>query len=211
MANSRSSFSNFLTVVAFLVLTVLAIRFYGNTKDRSDNIAEAQTNSGESSLYQKGQAVVDSIWAYAKVAANVNLIKNLGVGNANLGENIKKYLSANTSAPVSNSDNSNDSNENNIDVSSQSGAVNSYDVENNRPLVDLTKGSNEKPVAVANASDKTVTTKNSTSSETANFDLQEEISSLISYQKTSDGAEIIITSKSGTEYKLPLPFKFLAK
>ena len=208
MSNSRSSFSSFLTVVAFLVLTVLAIRFYGNTRNQSANLAEAQANSGESSLYQKGQTAFNSIWAYAKVIANVNLIKNLGVGNANLGENIKKALISNQ---VASNSNTGDGSQAINNTSVQGDGVNSYDVENNRPLVDLTKVSNEKPVEVANASDKTATAQNSTSSEANNLDLQKEISSLISYQKTSDGAEIIITSKSGAEYKLPLPFKFLAK
>jgi hypothetical protein len=35
--------------------------------------------------------------------------------------------------------------------------------------------------------------------------------SFLSYQKTEAGAEIIFKSKSGQDYKLPLPFKFLSK
>lgn len=36
-------------------------------------------------------------------------------------------------------------------------------------------------------------------------------SNYLNYQKTETGAEIIFQSKSGTAYKLPLPFKFLSK
>ena len=172
MFNLRGSLSSCLTVVAFLVLTILAARFYGDTNSKTD--------FENSSLYQKGQVVVNTVWSYAKVIAGVNIIKNVGVGNANLGENVKSAI------------NNYSKNDIKTDTTSNTG-LNSYDIGENRPLVDLT---------------------NTASNDLKDINLKEEISSIgsfINYQKTVEGAEIIITSKSGREYKLGLPFKFLAK
>lgn len=186
MSNLRRSSSSYLTVAAFIIIAVLAVRYYSDAK--------LEKNTGDSSLYQKGANAVNGVWSYAKVLVNVNLIKNLGIGNANLGQNIKKeFESISTVNKVDNSATNTKVVSNTI---ANGGAVNSYDVENNRPLIDLTKPS-------AQVDDN--------SGDLKNVDLKKDIGSMFSYQKTSEGAEIIITSKSGAEYKLPLPFKFLAK
>ena len=194
MSNSRSSLSSCLTVVAFLVLAVLAARFYGQTNDQNANQASAQTDSAKSVVYQDGAAVFNTIWSYAKVIANVSLIKNLGIGNVSLGENIKNGLK-NTASGNS---------ENVV-------GLNSYDIENNRPLVDLTKGNGEKVTeGTSVSSQKGITSSSTDLSDLKNVDLVKEIGSMINYKKTAAGAEIVITSKSGAVYKLALPFKFLA-
>lgn len=146
MFNLKGTLSSCLTVVAFLVLAILATQFYNGTNTKTD--------FEESTMYQKSQTVLNTVWSYAKIIVNVNLIKNVGVGNANLEENIKNEL-------------------NNKDL-----GFNDY----NNGL---------------DSSEKT--------------DLKNIISSIISWRKTAKGGELIITSKSGREYKLSLPFKFLAK
>ncbi|MHB8903876.1 MAG: hypothetical protein ACYC40_02125 [Patescibacteria group bacterium] len=238
MFNLRGSLGNCLTVFAFLFLTVLAAQHYGNINQK--------TNSADSVLYQKSQSVFNTVWSYAKVLAGVNLIKNVGVGNAKLEENIKNEF--NDQGPIVNSvvGSNNSPKEilsnlgsklktelmgaNNTDVvnndlttnpnnnpggGSNNSAVNSYDVENNRPMIDLTGDNNAANVSEINASNNSnkVETNNINDklNNLDNVDLKKEISSFISSRKTADGIEIIFTSKNGSEYKLPLPFKFLAK
>lgn len=174
MFNLRGSLSSCLTVVAFLALIVLAAKSY--------NTPSNQSNLENSSAYQKGQAVFETVWSYAKIIAGVNIIKNVGVGNANLGENVKSAIDNYSKSDVK------------TKTADNSGS-NSYDLENNRPLIDLTG-------------------KIQPANDFKDLNLKEEINSLnsfINYQKTEGGAEIVITSKSGQEYKLALPFKFLAK
>ena len=202
MSNLRRSSSSCLTIVAFIILAVLAARYYSG--------AESEKNARESSLYQKGVNAINEVWSYAKVLANVNLIKNLGVGTANLGQNIKKEFES-TSVNNKNIDSQTET-----DVSSNqdinNGAVNSYDVENNRPLIDLTQDSGQVEEDSNNEDvQSNENSSNADSGDLKNVDLKKDLSSMFSYQKTSEGAVIIITSKSGAEYKLPLPFKFLAK
>ena len=240
MSKLRGSFGNCLTVFAFLFLAVLAAQFYGNINQ------ENNSNSQDSLIYQKGKQVFNTVWSYAKVLASINLIKNVGVGNARLEENIKNELSgqntiassviSSTSDPkeilnnlgarlktelmgtnnssVSGTDSvtssSNDSNH-----SSDGQAVNSYDVENNRPMIDLTADNNAASVPEVNASDNSDKVESSNINDKLNsldsVDLKKEISSFISSRNTADGIEIVISSKDGSEYKLPLPFKFLAQ
>ena len=207
MLNSRSSSSNCLTVIAFLVLIFLAVRFYGNTSVQNASKANAETSSGQSVVYQDGAAIFNTIWSYAKVIANVSLIKNLGIGNASLGETVKKEFNDSLLNSLSSSTES--------EIASGKEAntpgLNSYDIENNRPLVDLTKGSNEKvTVGKSVSSQKGISSSSADLSDLKNVDLVKEIGSMINYKKTAEGAEIIITSKSGIVYKLALPFKFLA-
>jgi hypothetical protein len=114
------------------------VRFYSNTSVQNTSKASAATSSGESLVYRDGAAVFNTIWSYAKVIANVSLIKNLGIGNAGLGETVKKEF--------------NDSLLNSLSSSTESGiasgkevnipGLNSYDIENNQKLVNLTKGNN---------------------------------------------------------------------
>lgn len=193
MFNLRGSLGNCLTVFAFLFLTVLAAQHYGNINQK--------TNSDDSVLYQKSQSVFNTVWSYAKVLAGVNLIKNVGIGNAKLEENIKNGFNSQSSAVNS--------------VDSNNSAVNSYDVENNRPLIDLTGDNNAASIPAIDSSDNSSKVEtgsiNDRLNSLDNIDLKKEISSFISSRKTADGIEIIITSKNGSEYKLPLPFKFLAK
>jgi len=207
MLNSRSSSSSCLTIVAFLVLIFLAVRFYSNTSVHSASKANAETSSEQSVVYQGAAAVFNTVWSYAKVIANVSLIKNLGIGNASLGETVKKEF--------------NDSLLNSLSSSTESGiassqqvknsGLNSYDIENNQPLVDLTKGNNEKITKGTSVSNQKGISSSSTDlSDLKNVNLVKEIGSMINYKKTAEGAEIIITSKSGAVYKLALPFKFLA-
>jgi len=239
MSKLRGSFGNCLTVFAFLFLAVLAAQFYGNINQK--------TNPNDSVIYQKGNQVFNTVWSYAKVLAGVNLIKNVGVGNARLEENIKNELNGQGSVTSSIIDAKSDPKEiisslgarlktelmgtnntnvvspesitgsdNNSGSTSNSQAVNSYDVENNRPMVDLTgDNNNDANVPEVNAGDDenkiASSSINDKLNSLSNVDFKKEISSFISSRKTADGIEIIITSKDGSEYKLPLPFKFLAK
>jgi hypothetical protein len=238
MSKLRGSFGNCLTVFAFLFLAVLAAQFYGNINQ--------ETNPDDSVIYQKGQKVFNTVWSYAKVLAGVNLIKNVGVGNARLEENIKNELNGQGSVTNSIIDAKSDPKEiinnlgarlktelmgtnntnivdtdltansnNNSGSVSNNQAVNSYDVENNRPMVDLTGDNNDSNVPEVNANDAPDKLATSSISDKLNsldsINFKKEISSFISSRKTADGIEIVISSKDGSEYKLPLPFKFLAK
>lgn len=199
MFNLRGSLSSCLTVVAFLVLAVLATRFYGDTN--------GQTNLDKSANYQKGQAVVNTIWSYAKVIASVNLIKNVGVGNATLEENIKNGIKNSDLAVLGSLNN----NPNNLKNSNKVSGLNSYDIENNRPLTDLTGsvGNNNKTDSGRVSSSNTEGLGGDLNG-LENFDFKSSVNSILNYRKTAEGAEIIIKSKSGSEFKLALPFKFLA-
>jgi hypothetical protein len=207
MLNSRSSSSSCLTIVAFLVLIFLAVRFYSNTSVQNVSKTSAETSSGDSVVYQDGASVFNTIWSYAKVIANVSLIKNLGIGNASLGETVKKGFNDSLLNSLSSST------ESGIDNSKEekNSGLNSYDIQNNRPLVDLTRGNNEKVTAETSvSSQKGISSSSTDLSDLKNVDLVKEIGSMINYKKTTEGAEIIITSKGGAVYKLALPFKFLA-
>lgn len=203
MSYLRRSSSSCLTIAAFIIIAVLAVRYYSDAK--------LEKNAGESFLYQKGVNAMNEVWSYAKVLANVNLIKNLGIGNANLGQNIKKeFENISLSNKVDNSQ-TETSASSNQEINRE--AVNSYDVENNRPLIDLTQKTDQDEINIDNSSD---TEDNKIGSSTdigdlKNVDLKKDLFSMFNYQKTSEGAVITITSKSGVEYKLPLPFKFLGK
>ena len=199
MFNLKGAFSSCLTVVAFLILIVLAARFYGGTNN--------QTKVENSTVYQQRQDVFKTVWSYATAIAGISMIKNVGVGNANLEQNVKTVVSN-----YVNSNFKNDSaNPSNSEAAANSATgLNSYEIENNRPLVDLTKGNNIQ--ATASSSDLKLTDVKNLDLNSKN--LKEEISSLssfVNYQKTASGAELIIKSKSGAEYKLPLPFSFLAQ
>lgn len=215
MFNLKGAFSSCLTVVAFLVLAVLAARFYNGTG--------AQTNLDNSTAYQKGQSVLNTVWSYAKVIVGINVIKNVGVGNANLERNISAAvdnysdtnLKSDSSGVLSNLGDrikkelnlDNYSNTSTSDTAST--GLNSYDIENNRPLIDLTKETVKNDAVTIGSS-----TVNKEVNDLKNADFKEEVDSLssfINYRKTAEGAEIIIKSKSGAEYKFPLPFKFLAQ
>lgn len=238
MSKLRGSFGNCLTVFAFLFLAVLAAQFYGNINQ--------ETNPDDSVIYQKGQQVFNTVWSYAKILAGVNLIKNVGVGNAKLEENIKNELNGQGSVTSSIIDAKSDPKKiisnlgvrlktelmgtNNINVintesiagsdnnagdTSNNQAVNSYDVENNRPMIDLTDDNSGVTTSEVNVDDDVNQVATSSINDKLNsldsIDFKKEISSFISSRKTADGIEIVITSKDGSEYKLPLPFKFLAK
>ena len=183
MFNLKGALSTFLTVVAFLVLTVLAARFYGDTNSK--------TNLEKSSAYQKGQAVVGTVWSYAKIIAGINVIKNVGVGNASLETNIKNEFDIASEADFANSDET---------ETSPSGFLSDFSARVKKEL----SNPDSFPDTAAYSNDDA-------NSDLKDVDLKSEINSMFSYNKTSEGAEIIIKSKSGREYKLPLPFKFLAE
>jgi hypothetical protein len=223
MSTSRGALGTCFTILAFLFLAYLAFNYYSNN-------SESKINTESSSLYQKGEALANTVWSYAKAFASLNIIKNVGVGNASLEENIKKEIQdgslANSLIEVKNNQGgiinsigallkneliTSSSTKENVDKQINnvaSGGLNSYDIENNRPLIDLTNSSGG---GVEGADNVLEDTNNIEKNGTSSLDLKKEISSFINYKKTGEGAEIIFSSKSGQEYKIPLPFKFLAQ
>ena len=175
MSNLRGSLSSCLTVVAFIVLAVLAARFYSNT----NQAANLDTSAGNQNI----QKIANTVWSYAKVIASVNLIKNVGVGNATLEQNVKKEVVG--------------------------PGLNSYDIETNRPLVDLTNPNAKIEANIEKGTSSDLSLPKIDLNSLGSADIKE-FGSMFNYQKTTEGAELIIRSKNGSEYKLPLPFKFLA-
>ena len=74
MASRRKSVKSFLTVVAFLVLTAIAIVVYSGDEGQR---AAAENNT----LYQKTRQVLIAAWSAAQGLANWNLSHDLSLGN----------------------------------------------------------------------------------------------------------------------------------
>lgn len=212
MKNIRRSVSSLLLVVAFLVLTALTVLIYNTNSEQKEQL-------NNNPFYQKAKSVGEIVLFFSKTLADANLNKNIG-----FGQEIKDKIT------VSNIDNllsGGNNNSNNSQEGNSSDNLNSQttileptaEETNDLSLTVPETVPTVEPILETNPSFwsrikqlfQTEWQKSQTDSQISESSGTEaEISNLFFYQKTETGAEIIIRPKTGAEYKLPLPFKFLS-
>lgn len=178
-------------VVAFLVLAALATFFYNADQEQKKQLVD-------NPLVSKGGQTLGALVNVSEKMTEVNVEKNIGMGKKMadlIGRIDWRAILIGTSTEEL-GDNS---------------AVNNSSGEGGAPE-NLEQDSE---VSFWNKIAGQIKTEWQKDQETGNQ--QTEINSrdfgegAIAYQKTSQGADIIITSGSGAEYRLPLPFKFLGE
>lgn len=240
MLGLRKILGTIILVVAFLVLAGLASVFYNSDQAQKDKVVN-------SSIFQQGSALFQTLLGTSESIANVNLQKNMGLGKT-VADTAGKVdwvsllqgnASSTTDAKIltaTNEDNSdvtgavsyqgNYTDTSDIqDVINGNGASEATAIpsDNNNTKASSTSfwenfvsslkeewAANQQPdTAPAKTISKTATKINNQN--TKNIKSTSTEINLLDYNKTANGAEIIYKAKTGEEYKLPLPFKFLGR
>jgi len=215
--------SIFLAVIFLALACVAAISYSGNQKQ--------QTDITSSPLFQKGKATAAVLMGASETMADANLQKNVGFGKTMADavsrvnwQGIIKKLSASSTEEVNQDETETVANTVAEDITSPNKDViinqDNVQVSNNEVAAPATQGkSNSAWSDFKNTvkeewdnSQKSDETQTNTASVKAASPLENSIGkNYFNYEKTKTGAEIIIKSKTGEEYKLPLPFKFLSQ
>jgi len=203
MFGLRKTLGSLLLVVAFLVLAAFATFFYNADQEQKNELVDNKLvkNSGET---------LGAIVGVTEKMTEVNVQKNIGMGKTMadfIGRVDWQGLLTGTSTKKIDSEENDEVNietSDEIDKEMSTGTVN---VENDVINPGVT-GFWAKTAAKVKEEWRRGQIVESVPAETIDSTLGQGI---FSYQKTNLGAEIIISSKSGTEYKLPLPFKFLSR
>lgn len=182
MFGLRKTIGTILLVVAFLVLASLATLIYNSDQEKKE-----ETNNGE--WMERGKDLWQSLFNASGNLADVNLQKNIGPAkivaeNVSQNSEVAGFWSKFKTLIKEEWENTERDREQLKDMAQTEITSQEITPEAEAPTKVL-------PVEASVNEDKTDQT---------NF---------VDYQKTDKGAEIIFTSKSGGEYKLPLPFKFL--
>lgn len=185
MLGLRRTIGTILLVVVFLVLASLATLIYNSDQEKKE-----ETNNGE--WMEKGKDLWQSLFNASGNLADVNLQKNIGPAKI-VAENVSQ----------------------NSEVASfwsKFKTLVKEEWENTERDREQLKNIAQTEIVSEEIipAEATTTTSTKTSSVEASVNEDEtDQTNFVDYQKTDKGAEIIFTSKSGGEYKLPLPFKFL--
>lgn len=189
MFGIRKTLGSLFLVVAFLALASLATFFYNTDQEKKDEITDSE-------LVQKGEETLGALLGASETMTEVNVQKNIGLGKTMadfIGRiNWRGLLLGTSTEPV-------------LD-----GQVN--------PEGEDDSATPENPEATSSSWSKfssQIKEEWDRGREGGSLAFGEEINEFdqepFVYQKTELGAEIIITAKSGSEYKLPLPFRFLSR
>lgn len=202
------SISGIILVIVFLALAGLAMTFHN-----SDDQAPAQII--DSNLITQGEAIFGATVDISERLAENSLEANLGFGNKllNIGRSVGNFIfSFKDKTPELNTEINTDALEN-IDLESLQ--LNNLDDGQLDPQMIVESSSEKFANAVNTFQEKieTFNTENNIISSVAEQDWSDGSTELsfLRYKKNESGAEIIISSKNGREYKIPLPFKFLAE
>ncbi len=178
------SLSGIILVIVFLSLAGLAMNIYNSENKK-------QQESVNLEIIDKAQAL-----AGATIEASNFFASNKIPESVNLGEKISNTVRSIGSFVFS-------SKKEEIDVNLENLKV---DTANTSLLEDLT---NSVPVQALSGEEKLEDISN-LFQEKINS-LESENKQILRYEKSADGATLIISSKNGREYKINLPFKFLAE
>ncbi len=215
MFGIRKTIGSIIMIVLFLVLAYLAVFSYSPEQVQKDNPA---TNF----FVEKSRTILGYLVGAAESVVDVNLQKNVGPSKTVIDNASKinwQSLAQNASQAFNGENKNNSGTKTNIN----SNTGGDFNIVSENSDSSATK-------KTASFWSKLVTTvkEDLANTETPNIDSQEISTELplinqsadnlgslesdfINYQKTEEGAEIIFRSKTGEEYKLPLPFKFLSK
>ena len=180
MASLRQSVKSFLTVVAFLVLTAIAIVVYsGNEEQR----AELNNNN----LYQKTRQVLVAAWSTVQGLTSWNLSHDLGSGNDLIdrvkdeaqSQGIENDATAWTNLWSSAKDSWNNRKQ---------------DINNNGEEI----AQNGSTISDLPSADNTL--------EVDDIEKAADLYKMVSIEDTEDGRQLVLHSKSGREYKINWPF-----
>lgn len=203
MFGLRKTLFSLAMVVIFLVLASFATVFYNADQEQKNELVN-------NNLVQKSGETLGVIVGVSEKMTEVNVQKNIGLGKTMadfIGRIDWQWLLMGTSTK---------------EVESTNNGIENSDVNSDMTVSDEQSFDEFAPDNVsAPAEDNGFWAKlktsakeeweNSQTEDTAAHQ-SEDINfgqNLFSYQKTNIGAEIIITPKSGDEYKVPLPFSFL--
>jgi len=196
MFGLRKTLGSIVMVVLFLALASLATFFYNTDQEKQKEIAN-------SDLAQKGQIALGTLMGASESAVDVNLQKNIGPGKTII-DYIRK-IDWKTLAQEKKTGDENSDLDFNPEADSEVKTDSETDSSDSTPgfwskfagLVKKEWSDNQKEENTPTEIEETPPT-----------DQNEQ--KLFNYQKTETGAEIIFKAKSGQDYKLPLPFKFLS-
>lgn len=219
MLGIRKTIGSIIMIVLFLVLAYLAAFSYSPEQNKKDNPA---TNF----FVEKSRTILGYLVGAAESVVNVNLQKNVGPSKTVIdnASKINWQSLAQNASQAFNGESKNDNSDN-------SGTKTNINSDTGGDFNNVSENSDSSATKKTTSFwSKLVTTvkEDLANTETPNIDSQETSSELplvnhsadnldslesdfINYQKTEEGAEIIFRSKTGEEYKLPLPFKFLSK
>ena len=231
MFGLRKTLGSILLLVIFLALASLATFFYNADQKQKEAITS-------NNLVQKGGAVLETLIGASETVADANLQKNVGFGKtiadyvANtdwqkilLGQTTSTSSDSTTDEEITEEENAiilDNTGENadlrlgdRPDLGLAENTIPETNAESSNSekqpgfwskFVDLVKeewAASQESEAEVEGADKP---KESAEAETLAGG-----ENSLNYKKTETGAEVIFQSKSGQEYKLPLPFKFLTK
>lgn len=188
MFGIRKTLGSLLLVVAFLALASLATFFYNTDQERKDEITKSE-------LVQKSEETLGALLGASGSMTEVNVQKNIGLGKTMAdfigGIDWRGLLTGTSTETVSVETLSSDENESdalkNADATSSSWSKFSKQIKD-----EWQRGRGN-------------------DNQLLETEVNEFGKGIFVYQKNDSGAEIIINSKSGVEYKLPLPFRFLSR
>jgi len=189
MFGLRKTLGSLFLVVVFLALASLATFFYNTDQENKDKIVDNE-------FVQKSEETIGTLLGVSEKMTEVNVEKNIGVGKTMADfiarVNWRGLLMGTSTESV-------------IDEQADLEAGSEVAMPNDSELED---GSWSK------FSDQ-IKEEWERGREGGNLPIEIETNELgqglFAYQKTELGAELIFTGKSGAEYKLPLPFKFLSR
>lgn len=203
MFGLRKTLFSLAMVVIFLVLASFATVFYNADQEQKNELVN-------NNLVQKGGEAFGTIVGVSEKMTEVNVQKNIGLGKT-MADFIRRidwqWLLTGTSTKevetINNDIENNDVSSDMINTDEQSFDEFGQDevsvsAEDNGFWAKLKTSAKEE-------------WENSRETDVVPLEIQNNDfgQDLFSYQKTNIGAEIIITPKSGDEYKVPLPFSFL--
>ena len=211
MFGLRKTWGTIVMVVSFLVLALFSSVFYNADQEQKNELVN-------NSLVQKGGETLGVLLGASEKMSEVNVQKNIGLGKT-MADFIARVdwqrLLMGTSTKevdtsVANVNETSETEMNNSDINNETAKVSEINFN------EFKKNALDSATEESGLWSKLKTSikeewKNSQETEAVPLEIQNNDfgQDLFSYQKTNIGAEIIITPKSGDEYKVPLPFSFL--
>ncbi|MEI6529610.1 MAG: hypothetical protein WCN88_04445 [Candidatus Falkowbacteria bacterium] len=211
MFGLRKTWGTIVMVVSFLVLALFASVFYNADQEQKNELVN-------NSLVQKGGETLGVLLGASEKMSEVNVQKNIGLGKT-MADFIARvdwqWLLMGTSTKevdtsVANVNEASDAELNNSEINNN--GASSVETNFNEFVPSETNATTEDTGFWSKLKNSVKEEwKNSQETEAVPLEIQTNDfgQNLFSYQKTNIGAEIIIMSKSGDEYKVPLPFSFL--
>ncbi len=198
MFGLRKTLGSLLMVVAFLVLAALATFFYNADQEQKNELVN-------NNLVKKSGETLGALVGVSEKMTEVNVQKNIGMEKALAGfvgrVDWQALLTGTSTKPLNNEVENVENGEIN---NNETGTITT----NPEESVTNTEGGNFWTKMRTAVADEWQKGREVETAPTETIDNPFGQGRLV-YQKTNLGAEIIISSKTGTEYKLPLPFKFL--